>query len=52
MKLISDQTTYVVGCEDPVKASYAELIEGIRTFNERFKIKNLIDSFIHITGKS
>lgn len=48
MKLISEQTTYVIGVKDPIQASFDELVEGLRLFNERFGIRNLFDSFIEM----
>lgn len=51
MKLISEQTTYVVGVKDPIQASYDELVEGLRLFNERFGIRNLFDSFIDMVDE-
>ena len=35
----------VVGT-DPLQESFEQLIEDIRLFNERFKIRDIIDSFL------
>ena len=51
MKLISEQTTYVIGVKDPIQASFDELVEGLRLFNERFGIRNLFDSFIDMVDE-
>jgi hypothetical protein len=31
---------------DPLQESFEQLIEDIRLFNERFKIRDIIDSFL------
>ncbi len=45
LKLISEETVNVVGT-DPLQENFEQLIEDIRLFNERFKIRDIIDSFL------
>lgn len=49
--LINMQTTYCVGAPDPIVESYNELIEGLRTFNEKFDVETFCLDFLETAHK-
>lgn len=52
IELINIQSTYCVGAHmDPIIESYNDLIEGLRTFNEKFEVEKFVNDFLTQANK-
>lgn len=50
-KMINMYSTYCVGISDPIEDNFEELVEGIRTFNEKFNLDVFSQDYIESIAK-
>ena len=50
IELINEQATYCVGVTNPIEESHEELIEGLRTFHEKFNLEKFINDYCVCLG--
>lgn len=43
--MLNIQSTYCVGAKDPIQESFDFLIEGLRTFDEKFDLETFVNEF-------
>lgn len=52
MEMLNVQSTYCVGGKDPIKESFDFLIEGLRSFDEKFGVEEFVTEFLKEAAKA
>ena len=49
--MLNIQSTYCVGAKDPIQESFEFLIEGLRSFDEKFNLEIFVNEFLNESAK-
>ena len=50
--MLNIQSTYCVGAKDPIQESFDFLIEGLRSFDEKFDLEVFVNQFLCESAKA
>ena len=51
IEMLNIQSTYCVGAKDPIRESFEFLIEGLRSFDEKFNLEIFVNEFLNESAK-